>query len=229
MVVQHALDQAALGGATSAWLAAMQQQYRAAAELTAALEHRDAHGVAVAVRKLHGITQVVDEKTLLTTLQEAAQILLQAPSSAADAAPVPPVTIKQENPTTAAAGNASSQQQGKDSSIHEAEAAQALTGLRATASGATTTATITAPVITTSSARPPAVPKTSPTAPHPSFPSFAVGSPLTITAPPPQLGSPHFHPPELFTPGTARSPALRPHYRASLHGGCWPRWHLHPA
>ncbi|KAE9048127.1 hypothetical protein PR003_g737 [Phytophthora rubi] len=198
MVVQHALDQAALGGATSTWLAAMQQQYRAAAEMTAALEHRDAHGVAVAVRKLHGMAQAGDEKTLLTALLEAAQILLHAPT--ADAAPVPAVTIKQEVPATTAESAGP-----KDSSVHEAEAAQALTGLRATGSGATIT--ISTPVITTSSARPPAVPKTSPTAPHASFPSFAVGSPLTITAPPPQLGSPHFHPPELFTPGTARSPS----------------------
>ncbi|GMF10296.1 unnamed protein product [Phytophthora lilii] len=213
MVVQRALDQAALGGATSAWLAAMQQQYRAAAEMTSALERRDAHGVAVAIRKLHGMTRAGDEKTLLTTLQEAAQILLQSPPSAleVDAAPVAPVTIKQEVETHNAAPSTEntatvSEQKGKDSSIHEAEAAQALTGLRATASGESTTATVTAPVISTSSARPPAVPKPSPAAPQASFPSFPMGSPLSITAPQPQLGSPHFHPPELFTPGTARSP-----------------------
>ncbi|POM70323.1 Myb-like DNA-binding protein [Phytophthora palmivora] len=201
MVVQRALDQAALGGATSAWLGAMLQQYKTAAEMTAALERRDAHGVALAIRKLHGMTQAGDEQTLLTTLQEAAQILLQSPP-VADALPAPVVAIKQEIPTHTSAGveNTVPQEKGKDSSIHEAEAAQALTGLRATSSGATTTVTTSAPVVTTSSARPPAVPKPSPTA---SFPSFALGSPLTITAPQPQLS---FHPPELFTPGSARSP-----------------------
>ncbi|GMF45166.1 unnamed protein product [Phytophthora fragariaefolia] len=146
------------------------------------------------------MTETGDEKTLLTTLQEAVQMRLQA-SPTED----PAVKIKQEIPATSTE-DAVPQQTEKDSSIHEAEAAQALTGLRSTASGATTAPTITAPMITTSSARPPAVPKPSPSAPHASFPSFAVGSPLTITAPPPQLGSPHFHPPELFTPGTARSP-----------------------
>ncbi|KAG7393029.1 hypothetical protein PHYPSEUDO_013517 [Phytophthora pseudosyringae] len=211
MMVQRALDQAALGGATSAWLEAMQQQYRAAAEMTAALGRRDPHGVALAMRKLHGMTRAGDEQTLLTTLQEAAQMLLQsppAPHPSADATPVSPVAIKQEaqapNPPAATDNAAPSQQRkGKDSSLHEAEAAQALTGLRATASGATATMTITAPVVTTSSSRPPAVPKPSPTAPQASFPSFA----LTITAPQPQLGSPHYQPPELFTPGTARSPS----------------------
>lgn len=206
MVMQRALDQAALGGATAAWLEAMQQQFGAATEMTAALERRDAHGVAIAIRKLHGLLQAGDEQTLLTTLQEAAKILLQSPAPTADATPVPPVAIKQET-QTAGTGAATSQQNGKDSSIHEAEAAQALTGLRATASGAATAQTTTTPMITTSSARPPAVPKPTPSAPQASFPSFALGSPLTITAPQPQLGSPHFHPPELFTPGTARSPS----------------------
>ncbi|KAG6976956.1 hypothetical protein JG688_00000846 [Phytophthora aleatoria] len=210
MLVQRALDRAALGGATSAWLEAMQQQYSAAAEMTAALERRDAHGVAVAIRKLHGLAQAGDENSMLTTLQQAAQILLQSPPQATDATPVPAVTIKQEiqahNPAQAAENATTSQQNGKDSGIHEAEAAQALTGLRATASCATETTTTTAPAISTSSARPPAVPKPSPSALQASFPSFALGSPLTITAPQPQLGNPHFHPPELFTPGSARSP-----------------------
>ncbi|KAL4136919.1 hypothetical protein PRIC2_000447 [Phytophthora ramorum] len=200
MVVQRALDQAALGGATSAWLAAMQQQFSAAAEMTAALERRDAHGVAGAIRKLHGMTQTVDEKTLPTTLQEAAQILLQAPT-ALDAAPVPAVTIKQEVPAHNGVTANAPLLKGKDSSIHEAEAAQALTGLRATASSAAATATLAAPTLTASSARPPAVPKSSPQASFPSFP------PLSITAPQPQLSSPRFHPPELFTPGSARSPS----------------------
>ncbi|KAG3101574.1 hypothetical protein PC122_g2602 [Phytophthora cactorum] len=208
MLVQRALDRAALGGATSAWLEAMQQQYSAAAEMTAALERRDAHGVAVAIRKLHGLAQAGDENSMLTTLQQAAQILLQSPPQATDATPVPAVTIKQEiqahNPAQAAENATTSQQNGKDSGIHEAEAAQALTGLRATASCATETTTTTAPAISTSSARPPAVPKPSPSALQASFPSFALGSPLTITAP--QPGNPHFHPPELFTPGSARSP-----------------------
>ncbi|ETN11912.1 hypothetical protein PPTG_09577 [Phytophthora nicotianae INRA-310] len=207
MVVQRALDQAALGGATSAWLQAMQQQYKAAAEMTGALGRRDAHGVAVAIRKLYGMTQKGDEQSMLTTLQQATQILLQSPPPAADAAPVPVVAIKQEaqsHNSVATTENATVQQQnGKDSSTHEEEAAQALTGLRATASSATATTTTTASVISTSAARPPAVPKPSPTAPQASFPSFALGSPLTITAPPPQL---NFHPPELFTPGSVRSP-----------------------
>ncbi|ETK91121.1 2,3-diketo-5-methylthio-1-phosphopentane phosphatase [Phytophthora nicotianae] len=207
MVVQRALDQAALGGATSAWLQAMQQQYKAAAEMTGALGRRDAHGVAVAIRKLYGMTQKGDEQSMLTTLQQATQILLQSPPPAADAAPVPVVAIKQEaqsHNSVATTENATVQQQnGKDSSTHEEEAAQALTGLRATASSATATTTTTASVISTSAARPPAVPKPSPTAPQASFPSFALGSPLTITAPQPQL---NFHPPELFTPGSVRSP-----------------------
>ncbi|KAK1931676.1 Transcription factor MYB3R-5 [Phytophthora citrophthora] len=206
MVVQRALDQAALGGATSAWLEAMQQQYGAASEMMAALERRDAHSVAATIHKLHSLLQVGDEQTLVTTLQEAAKILLQSPDPTADATPVPHVAIKQETQAQdqTVTDAAVPQQQGKDSSIHEAEAAQALTGLRATASTAATTQTNTAP---TSSARPPAVPKPIPSAPQASFPSFALGSPLTITAPQPQLGSPHFHPPELFTPGTARSPS----------------------
>jgi hypothetical protein len=181
MVVQCALDQAALGGATSAWLAPMQTQNRAAADLAAALERRDAHAAAVALRQLHSNTPG-DGKTLLTTMQEAARIL-QTPEAA--------MNIKQEP-----AGTRTGKQKGKESSSHEAEAAQALTGLRSTSSSANATA----PVMTPSSARPPAVPKLTPTASFPSFP------PLSITAPQPQLGSPHFHPPELFTPGTARSP-----------------------
>ncbi|OWZ04758.1 Myb-like DNA-binding protein [Phytophthora megakarya] len=209
MVVQRALDQAALGGATSAWLDVMQLQYKAAAEMTAALEQRDPRGVALAIRKLHSMTQVGDEQTLLATLQEAAQILLLSPPVADDTL-VPTVAIKEEIPAAtetteeilaATETTAVPQEKDKNSSIHEAEAAQALTGLRATASSATTTVTTTAPVITPSSARPPAVPKPSPTA---SFPSFAFGSPLTITAPQPQLS---FHPLELFTTGTARSPS----------------------
>lgn len=206
MVVQRALDQAALGGATSAWLEVIQQQFKAAAEMTAALERKDAHSVAVAIRKLHGLTQAGDEESVLITLQQAAHILLQSPPHATA---VSVATIKLENqahnPAQATDNATTSKQNGKDSSIHEAEAAQALTGLRATASSAQETTT-TAPVISTSSSRPPAVPKASPAAPQASFPSFVLGSPLTITAPQPQIGSSHFHPPELFTPGSVRSP-----------------------
>ncbi|CAH0480694.1 unnamed protein product [Peronospora belbahrii] len=218
MVVQHVLDQAALGGATSAWLGAMQQHFAAAAEMTAALERTDAHGVATAIRRLHGMTQTGYEKTLLTTLQQAVQILLQSPLAllTGDTTPVPLVTIKQEGSTQESevasimAENRAVKQKGKDSSIHEAEAAQALTGLRAVASSATTTtmstATTSAHATTASSTRPPAVPKSSPMVSQAPLPSITLGSPLTITAPPMQLSSPHFDSSELFANSTARSP-----------------------
>uniref|UniRef100_A0AAV1V5K7 Uncharacterized protein n=1 Tax=Peronospora matthiolae TaxID=2874970 RepID=A0AAV1V5K7_9STRA len=210
MVVQRALDQAALGGATSAWLGAMQQEFSAAAELTAALERRDAPGVAAAVGRLQGVTQSGDERTLPATLQQAAQILFQslpgAPlAAAADVSSVPVVAIKQEeaeprNETPEAGAvtedAAEPQSKGKDSSIHEAEAAQALTGLRDTASSSATTteATMTAAPVTTATSvwPPPAAPKPTPMAPQASFPSFTLGSPLSITAPTLQLSSPHF-------------------------------------
>ncbi|CAI5746108.1 unnamed protein product [Peronospora destructor] len=215
MVVQHVLDQAALGGATSAWLGSMQQQFPVAAKVTVALERRDAHGVATAIRSLHGMTQTGDELTMLTTLQQAVQILRQSilAPSATDATPVPAVVIKQEAPSrdsavAAAAEDKAVQQKEKNSSIHEAEAAQALTGLRAIASSATTTATTAAPApaTTTSSVRPPAVPKSSPVARQASFPLFTLGSPLAITAPPMQLSSPHFNSSEVFVDSAARSP-----------------------
>ncbi|RQM16820.1 hypothetical protein DD237_002481 [Peronospora effusa] len=217
MVVQHVLDQAALGGATSAWLGAMQQQFPVAADVTVALERRDAHGVATAIRSLYGMTQTGEDQTMLTTLQQAVQILRQSPlaPSTTDATPVPAVAIKQEalsrESAVAAAVETEDkavQQKVKDSSIHEAEAAQALTGLRAIASSATTTATAAppAPATTTSSLRPPAVPKSSSMAPQASFPLFTLGSPLAITAPSMQLSSPHFNSSEVFADSAARSP-----------------------
>ncbi|CAI5732471.1 unnamed protein product [Hyaloperonospora brassicae] len=216
MVVQRALDQAALGGATSAWLSDMQHEFAAAAELATALERRDAHGVATAVGRLHGGTRSGDERTLSATLQQAAQILLRslpAAPTGADASSVAVVAIKQEEKEVySEAGGAVAGARagaidvddaaegllpkGKDSSIHEAEAAQALTGLRATASSSATTTEATmaaAPVATaTSSVWPPAAPKPTPMAPQASFPSFTLGSPLSITAPTLQLSSPHF-------------------------------------
>ncbi|CEG39970.1 -diketo-5-methylthio-1-phosphopentane phosphatase [Plasmopara halstedii] len=205
MLVQRVLDEAALGGSTSAWLENMQLQYISAAGLLAALDRRDAHGVAQAIGKLQNTSQSRDVTMLFTTLQQAAQILLQASTpTTADATPVVAVSVHQKAQTQNSAQDfedtATPAQKGKDSSIHEAEAAQALTGLRSTTSSAVASTTPTA------SARPPAAPKTSPQAPQPSFPSFVLESPLTITAPQPQLNSPHFHPPDLFTPGSVRSP-----------------------
>ncbi|RLN50073.1 hypothetical protein BBJ29_000901 [Phytophthora kernoviae] len=217
MLVQQALNQAALGGATSAWLSALQLQYRATTELAKALSRRDPKEVAATLRKLFEMMPAGDEKTLWTTLQKATQILMQpSRKPVASVEYTPTVTIKMETTTTAPGASTDVQiappQKVKGSNTHEAEAAQALTGLRALggADAATTTSTTIAtapaqaPAI--SSARPPAVPKPSPTALYATFPSFPMGSPLSITAPPPPLGSPRFNAPELFTPGSARSP-----------------------
>ncbi|KAG7397464.1 hypothetical protein PHYBOEH_000684 [Phytophthora boehmeriae] len=205
MLVQQALDQAALGGATSAWLGALQRQHRATTELVKMVSERNPEGVAAALRKLHEMTPAGDEKTLWTTLQKATQILLQ-PKVEAAASPKDPstVTIKMEDAATKAVALTDATTTQKDT--HEAEAAQALTGLRG-ADAVTTSAAapaVAAPAI--SSARPPAVPKSSPTSLHATFPSFPMGSPLSITAPPPPMVNPHFSAPELFTPGSARSP-----------------------
>ncbi|KAI9905140.1 hypothetical protein PsorP6_013430 [Peronosclerospora sorghi] len=216
MVVQRTLDQAALGGATSAWLQSMQQAFRAAIELTTALEQRDAAGVARAIRTLHAMHPRGAETTLRATLEQAAERLVQAASTAPpseDAAPVSSMEMKAETttdyatPSAARDDDGSVPSKGKDSSLHETEAAQALTGLRATvSSGATTTTTMTAPVAT-SSTRPPAVPKQSPVAPPASFPSFTLGTPLTITAPSLHPSSPHLNSSEVFASTPARSPA----------------------
>ncbi|KUF99448.1 hypothetical protein AM588_10010714 [Phytophthora nicotianae] len=156
MVVQRALDQAALGGATSAWLQAMQQQYKAAAEMTGALGRRDAHGVAVAIRKLRNHRERNGAAAEWKGLQH-----------------------PRGRGGTSTHGTAShSFECDGDNDDHSVSDLNV-------------------------GARPPAVPKPSPTAPQASFPSFALGSPLTITAPQPQL---NFHPPELFTPGSVRSP-----------------------
>lgn len=195
MLIQRALDQAALGGATSAWLKAMQQQFRSAVEMAAALKRKDVHGTAVAIRKIIITNNTREEEMILTTLHQATQILLESQnSSAADATPVLAVTVKKEDQAVIAAPEviADGLKVAQDSGLHEAEAAQALTGLRSTTS--------------TSSARPPAGPKPSVSAPQASFPSFVPGPPLTITAPMPQHASLHFQPPELFTTGTVRSP-----------------------
>lgn len=198
MLLQRALDEAALGGATSSWLAGLQPQLRAATDLTKMLQIGNPSGVADALRRLLS----GDESALATTMKEAAQILTQPPPPDAAA----PVTIKTEASTDTGA-TASAPQKEKDPESHEAEAAQALTGLRGvpeTGSAAVGGSTVpVAPMM--ASARPPAVPKPSPTAPHATFPSFSLGSPLSIIAPQPQLSSPHYNS-HVFTPGTTRSP-----------------------
>ncbi|RLN80152.1 hypothetical protein BBJ28_00008755, partial [Nothophytophthora sp. Chile5] len=217
MLVQYALDQAALGGATSAWLGELQIQYRAATELVTALQQQDASAVAAALRKLQNTAPSSAEdkasSAMHTTLQNALQLFLQpANATVASAASIEVKTETLVTPimaaakttaatttcakttaaTTTCAKTTATANTKKNSSTHEAEAAQALTGLRGLGAADATAST-----------RPPAVPKTSPRTPHASFPSFPT---LSITAPPP-LGSPRFHPPELFTPGSAsRSP-----------------------